>query len=332
MGRRRTRDRHLPQRVYLDHGTHWFRPRVGKPVNLGQDFAAALRKYAELVGSTWSGRTLGDVIDRYRTEVLSQKRSEKTRVNEGAALTRLASWAGHMHPDSVTQQQLYQYADRRKKIDRKTQAMLPAPEAARHELALLGHVYKKAIRWGIATINPVRGLEKLERKPRRPAVPMAEVDKVRALATERMRVAIDLAVCMGPRRGDLLALKRENLTDAGVQFLNSKGQRMQLIEWSDELRSIVARAKALKPQVPGDYLIRTRSGGPYTGAGFYANWERLMRKHVARGGQHFTFHDLRSVAADEGTLEEARDRLGHASAETTQRFYRRGVQKGRPRS
>lgn len=332
MGRRRTRDRHLPQRVYLDHGTHWFRPKVGKPVNLGRDFSVALKKYAEIVGAAWSGRTLGDAIDRYRVEVLSQKRSEKTRVNEGAALSKLKVWAGHMHPDSITQQQLYQYADRRRKLDRKTGEFVPAPEAARHEIALLGHVFKKAIRWGVATVNPVRGLEKAERKPRRLAVPMSEVEKVRALATERMRVAIDLAICMGPRRGDLLSLRRENLTDAGVQFLNSKGQRIQLIEWSDELRAIVARAKALKPQVPGEYLVRTREGTQYTGSGFYANWERLMRKHVAQGGQHFTFHDLRSVAADEGTLEEARDRLGHASSDTTQRYYRRGMQRGRPRS
>jgi integrase len=53
---------------------------------------------------------------------------------------------------------------------------------------------------------------------------------------------------------------------------------------------------------------------------------------VKAGGQRFTFHDLRSVAASGGTLEDARDRLGHADASTTQRFYRRGVQRGRPRT
>lgn len=332
MGRRRTRDKHLPQRVYLDHGTHWYRPKIGKPVNLGRDLGEALAKYATLIHSSWSGRTLGDVIDRYRIEVLPLKRSEKTRENEATALTRLKDWAGHMHPDVLTQQMLYQYADRRRKVDRKTKQLVPAPEAARHELALLGHVYAKAIRWGVATINPVRGLEKAERKGRRAPVPMSEVEKVRTLANERMRVAIDLAVCMGPRRGDLLSLTRDNLTPDGIQFWNSKGQKEQLIEWSDELRAIVARAKALKPQVPGRYLLRTRSGEAYSSDGFSAIWQRLMKKHVAAGGQRFTFHDLRSVAADAGTLEEARARLGHASAGTTERFYRRGVERAKPRS
>jgi integrase len=233
-----------------------------------------------------------------------------------------------MRPDNVTQPQLYRYIDERHGPTDKH-----APEAARHEISLLGHVYKKAIRWGVASVNPVRGLEKIERKPKRPPVPLAEVERVRALADERMRCAIDLAVCMGPRRGDLLTLKRSNLTDEGILFTQGKTQRAQLIEWSETLRAIVARCKALTPQIPGEYLIRTRTGAPYTAAGFNANWQRLMARHVAAGGQRFTFHDLRSVSADgAGTLEEARDRLGHASADTTARFYRRGVQRGKPRS
>ncbi len=84
---------------------------------------------------------------------------------------------------------------------------------------------------------------------------------------------------------------------------------------------------------PDGKLIRKRNGKPYSGVGFSAIWQRLMRKHVAAGGERFSFHDLRSVSADgAATLEEARDRLGHASSETTQRHYRRGVTKAKPRS
>jgi len=148
-----------------------------------------------------------------------------------------------------------------------------------------------------------------------------------------MCVAIDLAVCMGPRRGDLLSLRRQNRTVEGIQFTQGKTGGVQMIEWSADLRRIVDRAKALKPQVPGDYLLRTRDGQPYTATGFSANWQRLMKKHVAAGGQRFTFHDLRSVSADgAATPEEARDRLGHRSVATTMRHYLRGVTRGKPRS
>ena len=57
-----------------------------------------------------------------------------------------------------------------------------------------------------------------------------------------------------------------------------------------------------------------------------------MQKHVKAGGQWFTFHDLRSVSVNDVPIEEARDRLGHASSETTKRHYSRGVTKAKPRS
>jgi integrase len=105
------------------------------------------------------------------------------------------------------------------------------------------------------------------------------------------------------------------------------------IEWSDDLRSIITRAKALKREIPGEYLIRKQDGKPYTGVGFSAIWHRLMKKHVKAGGERFSFRDLRSVSADgAATAEEARDRLGHTSVETTKRHYLRGVIKAKPRS
>jgi integrase len=154
---------------------------------------------------------------------------------------------------------------------------------------------------------------------------------VKALAGERIAVAIDLAVSTGQRRGDLLSLKRDQLTDEGIVFKQSKTGAGVLIEWSDDLRAIVDRAKRLAPQLPGEYLIRTRKGRPYSAAGFSAIWQRVMAKHVKAGGQRFSFHDLRSVSADgAATAEEAQARLGHASVATTRRHYLRGVTRAKP--
>jgi integrase len=327
MGRPRTRDKHLPQRVYLDHGTHWFRPKNGKPVNLGRDLGDALAKYAAIIGAQWSGRTLGDVIDRYRVEVLPKKRSAQTRGDQGKALDRLKRWCGHMLPANVTAQLCYSYMDQRRSKDGK-----PVPVAARHEISLLGHVFTKAIRWGVAATNPVRGLDYGERAGKRAQVTMEQVNAVRTKASDRIRVAIDLAVSTGQRRGDLLSLKRDQLTNEGIVFRQSKTGVGVLIQWSDELRAIVDRARALAPQVPADYLIRKRNGKPYTARGFSAIWQRLMAKYLSDGGVRFSFHDLRSVSADGATTaEEARDRLGHASVETTKRHYLRGLTRAKPR-
>ena len=87
MGRRRAKDKHLPQRVYLNHGSYWYIPRHGNAENLGRELPEALARYAVLIGSQWSGRSLGDVIDRYRIEILPLKRSAQTRTIQGAQLT-----------------------------------------------------------------------------------------------------------------------------------------------------------------------------------------------------------------------------------------------------
>ena len=78
------------------------------------------------------------------------------------------------------------------------------PVAARHEISLLGHVLAKAIRWGAATVNPVRTLERTPRSKRTRYVTDAEYAAVHALASERMRIAMELALLTGQRRGDLL--------------------------------------------------------------------------------------------------------------------------------
>lgn len=328
MGRIRRQDKHLPRRVYLVHGSYYFRPKGAKPVNLGRDLALAIAKYATLIAGSWSGRTLGDVIDRYRAEILPLKRSAATRRDQGKQLDRLKATFGDMLPDNITAQYCYRYQDDRRSEDGKR-----VPVAARHEVALLGHVFAKAIRWGKASANPVRGLNLGPRSPKRRQVTMAQVEAVKRLANARLRSAIDLAVIIGQRRGDLLKLKREHLTAEGIYIEQGKGGARVLIEWSPDLEAVVGELKAMAPQIPREYLIRTRRGRRYSTSGFYQIWRRVMLKHVKAGGVPFTFHDLRSVSADgAATPEEARDRLGHASVETTKRHYLRGVTRAKPRS
>ena len=140
-------------------------------------------------------------------------------------------------------------------------------------------------------------------------------------------------MAIGQRRGDLLKLKREHLSEEGIYIEQGKSGARVLVEWSPDLDAVVAQLKSMSPQIPGEYLIRTRRGRRYSTSGFYQIWRRVMLKHVAAGGVPFTFHDLRSVSADgAATPEEARDRLGHASVETTKRHYLRGVTKAKPRS
>jgi integrase len=310
------------------HGSYWFRPKAAKAVNLGKDLGVALATYGTLIAGQWSGRTLGDVIDRYRVEVLPLKRSADTRRDQAKQLDRLKVAFGTMLPCNITAQHCYAYQDGRRGEEGQR-----VPVAARQEVALLGHVFGKAIRWGLASMNPVRGLELGERSPKRAQVTLEQVAAVKALANPRLRVAIDLAVSVGQRRGDLLGLKWSDVTPEGLLIAQSKTGARVLIEHSADLDAILEAAKVLKPDIPREFILRKRNGRRYTEDGFSAIWRRVMDKHVAAGGVRFTFHDLRSVSADgAATPEEARDRLGHADVATTKRHYLRGVTKAKPRS
>jgi integrase len=314
--------------VYLVHGAYFFRPKTGPAVRLGSDIGEALAKYATIVSSTWSARTLGDVIDRYRVEVLPLKGSAQTRSDQARQLGELKRVFGDLLPDNVKAQHCYRYYDTRRGVDGE-----PIPTTARQEISLLGHVFLKAIRWGAASSNPARDLDLGPKKGQRDQVLVEQVEALKKHANERLALAIDLAVMLGQRQRDLLDLRREHLTKDGIYVKQGKTKARVLIAWSADLEALVARAKAMAPQLPGEYLIRTRKGKRYTSKGFQSIWKRAMAKHVKAGGVHFTFHDLRSVSADGAeTDQEAQARLGHASVETTKRFYRRGVTRAKPRS
>jgi hypothetical protein len=327
MPRPRKHDLTLPKGMTCERGTFFIRTGPKRTrVNLGQDIIKAIEDYKRLVGSQVRVRTLHDVIERYRLDVLPLKRSAMTRENEARSLTRLDAVFGHLLPDNVTAPQCYEYMDRRVGKDGK-----PKPVAGRHEIALLGHVLSKAIRWGAGVANVVRTLDRMPKNTRTRYVTDEEFAACRALANTRMKIAMDLARNIGQRRGDLLKLKHEDCTDAGIIIRQGKTGAGVLVKWTPTLRKIIRTAKALSPDIPREFVLRTGDGGPYTGAGFSAIWQRLIKRYVAAGGVRFTFHDLRAKAAsDKGSLVEAQELLGHASPETTKRVYRRALTVARP--
>ena len=104
-GRRRKQDTHLPKRMYMRRGAYYFcHPQTNEWQPLGKDIAAAFAAHGKLVGGQWSGHNLGEVIDRYRTEVLPLKRSAKTRTDQAKQFEKLKVVFGDMPPDKITAQ------------------------------------------------------------------------------------------------------------------------------------------------------------------------------------------------------------------------------------
>ena len=262
--------------------------------------------------------TLSDIFDRYLIEEIPGK-SPAYQKDQRAHIKRLCKVFGDARPDELTRQHVYQYLDARRKF----------PYAANHEIATLSHVFSKAIRWGILDNNPVKDIEYFPRKPRDRYVSDEEFWTVHRTMPPMFQVAMELAVLTGLRRGDLLALTRDNLTDDGIEVVTSKTDKALIIEWSDELRAVVQRALRHPPQVRRP-IICTRKGTAYTGNGFATIWQLLMLKAVAGGVKRFQFRDLRAKSASDDTLDASSARLGHESTAITQRVYRRKPRRVRP--
>ena len=340
MGRRRKKDRHLPERMYERRGKFYFvRPETEEWIPLGADVALALAEYGRIVGAAWSGRTLADTLARYKTTVTALFHSKSRRESEMRTLDRFSRVFGKMLPDSVTSQHLYQFIEER--IDERAEFIdqkIPAPAGAEKDVRLLAKVYVKAIKWGTASANPALNIEFDKRPKNTRDVTQEEYDAVYALATERMQIAMDLASNIGQRRADILRIRpKHDFTDEGIVLRQGKsgGTTVLLINWTPGLRATVARALALSPQVPREFLLRTRSGRGYTPSGFGANWQRLMKRATSPGrngkppvlSEWFKFHDFRAKAATEkaeqGTEADAQELLGHKDVKTTRGYIRR---------
>ena len=319
MGARRNRDKQLPRRVYRKHGAFYYVDTSNRWHRLGATEPEMLRALAQLLETPDSPRTLAGIFDRYQRQVLPTK-AARTQAGQRYDLARLRKVFGHMKPADVRSADAWEYFTRR-----------GSGTQARHEIALLSHCFTWALRWGLATSNPCRGLQLPVRPPRRRYVTDAEFLTVRDLAPAMIGYAMDLALLTGLRQADLLRLTRDNMTPDGLAVATSKTGRQVLIAWSDELRLTIDAVLREAPRVRRP-LLCTQAGGAFTASGFATAWQRLMVRAKAAGlAQRFTFHDLRAKSlSDDADLETASRRAGHADARITQRVYRRLPQRVEP--
>lgn len=268
--------------------------------------------------------TLAELLDRYAVEYVPKMRP-RTQRDYARHIERLKrDFHGKLAKD-VQPRDVGRYLD------------VPKGRIHRNKLvSLLSTVFQKAIgRWYIegVTVNPCAHVERNESHPRDRYVTDAEFALVKSVMPPVVQLAMDLAYNIGQRQGDLLELEWKDVSSEGVFVQQGKTGKKLLIEMTPALQAIFARAKHMSPQIPRQYVIRTRKGRRYMSEGFRAIWQRRMRKLHLSGKLpvRWTFHDLRAkMVSDSKSIEAASALAGHINTAITRSVYDRGVRKVSP--
>lgn len=161
-------------------------------------------------------------------------------------------------------------------------------------------------------IIPVNYGERIKRmdenNQRTTTLTIKEVEKLASKASESVRTAIWIAIYTGMRRGEILKLKPEHISNGIITIPagNTKTLKMRTVP-------VIEPAKPWLEKLP----LEINFEGLKTG---------FARARVAAGMKHVTFHDLRrscgSLMVQAGVdIYVVSKLLGHSTVEVTQRVY-----------
>jgi integrase len=293
--------------VYLRHGAY-YHVRGGKWTRLGENLADALRRYSVLYDGPRGG--MAELIGNAMAEILKSVKPNTAAQYRGAA-ARLAKVFAEFAPQEV----------RPKHVAAFKASMAGKPNMGNRCLSVLRQVFDFALEREIVDTNPAIGVKRLPEAKRTRLLTAAEYAAIHACAGPRLQVIMELALLTGQRIGDVLGIKRSDLTADGIRFVQQKTDERLCGAWTDELRETVARAKRLNGNIVALTLLHNRRGNPPDYRTVQKQWELACKAAKVKDAR---IHDLRALSA---TWTKAQGKnptalLGHRNASQTDRYLR----------
>lgn len=265
--------------------------------------------------------TMNELFSKYEAQCLPdlQPRSQRDYLS---ILNLLRLTFGHLEPREVTPRMVVDFLDVKKgKIHRNRM------------VTILSTVFKKAIgKWCIEDDlrNPCNGVERWPTSARDRYVTTEEFDAFRATTCAQVQIAMDLALLIGQRQGDIIGLKWSQVKSEGprekwhIEIDQGKTGKKLAIIISPDVEKVLDRAWLMEPHWPREYVLRTKWGKRYTEDGFRAMWQRYCRAWEKAGHERFHFHDLRAKSiSDNPIFDNAYLLAGHIDPKMTRGVYDR---------
>jgi integrase len=262
---------------------------------------------------------MNELFDKYEAECLPSLQPRSRRDYLGILVILRAAF-GHFEASAVKPRHVYEFIN------------VPKGRIHRNRMVtILSTVFIKAMgRWCLDEnlTNPCTVVERWPTRPRDRYVTNEEFEAFRATTCPQVQIAMDLALLIGQRQGDIVGLKWSQVKTGTVQDhieidQGKTGKRLSIV-MSKAIEEVLDRAWLMEPYWPREYVIRTQFGERYTEDGFRAMWQRYMRKWIAAGNPNFHFHDIRAKCiSDNLDLDAAYLLAGHLDIKMTRKVYDR---------
>ncbi|MBU4232833.1 MAG: site-specific integrase [Desulfobacterales bacterium] len=198
------------------------------------------------------------------------------------------------------------------------------------EMALISHMLSKAVEWGMLETSPFKKGKRLMFKENNHRLRFLTEAEVAALLTASddlkahspyLRPLVETALLTGMRRGELLALKWEQIRNGFIYLeagmvKSGKGRQIPINDRLAEVFKEVRRGNQLK----SEFVFCDSQGRR-----FYAVKRSFASACRRAGVEDFRFHDLRHTFASRlvmrgASLKAVQELLGHADMKMTMRY------------
>lgn len=308
--------------------TYRYHPIGGKPINLGTDKQAAIRRVLAMTKATPETGTIKALWDIYKDSPEWRALGDRTRADYAAYSVELLRVFDDTMASEITAPMVARYL----RVERGG-----APVRANREVSLLGNLIGLAIERGEAEHNPCRGgqVKRNKERPRTVAPEQAEIAKLVEHATRKggqwriVMMAAEFAALAGNRQIEFLGLHWSQVSDTEVRTMRAKqhggATKVEKIAISPALAELLQRLRAVARDDKLGAVFPNRQGNPYTSDGFASMWQKLIveayeQKVIER---RFTFHDLRAYYVTQHNERRGQLPALHASPTTTAKVYER---------
>lgn len=314
----RARHRGAKTYYFLDTGA---KPR--REISLGQDYVAAVQKWAELTAGDVHGKviTFRTAAEKYMRDVLPGKGDETQKDN----LRELANLYKFFDDppvalDEIEPINIRQYLDWR----------AAAPVRANREKALFSHIFNFAREKGLTkAANPCAGVKGNKESGRDAYIDDVIFKAVWDAAEQHLRDAMDLAYLTGQRPADVRKMSQADIKSGAVSVRQNKGGKLLRVSVEGEFAAVIERINARK--VSG-LTLAAKNGRSLTKAMLRGAFDRarlaavIARPDLAAGIKAFQFRDLRAKAGTDTEesrgMAAAKDQLGHSTETMTAHYVR----------